>query len=456
MMNRAVPVLGLLLFLSITLFCPTALAQTVRFQTNLGDIDVTLLTDSAPATVANFLKYVNRGSFTNSFFHRSVPGFVIQGGGYQFDTSPKKIEPDPPVRNEFRVSNTRGTLSMAKLPNDPNSATTEWFFNLANNASILNFQNGGFTVFGRVANAAGLAVMDRIAELQVVNAGSPFDQLPLQNYTGGAFTAANLVMVRSITVLGPAPAIAQNGVMSASSFGGFASAAAGSYVDIFGSNLAGASRGWSPGDFIEGRAPTALEGVTVTVDGKPAFVNFVSPTQVTVQAPADLTPGRSAPVVVSYQGQSSAPAMLTIKGTAGGLLAPAQFNVNGKQYVAAVSLRTGAFVATRSIPNIGGVPARTGETLVFFGIGFGPVTPGPVAGQIATGTTALTTAVEFHFGDVPAELLSAGLVPELVGVYQFNVRVPVGLPSGDVPLKVLVGGESLLQTLFLPVQASGN
>jgi len=194
----------------------------------------------------------------------------------------------------------------------------------------------------------------------------------------------------------------------------------------------------------------------VTVDGKPAFVNFVSPTQVTVQAPADLTPGRTAPVVVSYQGQSSAPAMLAIKGTAGGLLAPASFNVNGKQYVAAISLRTGAFVTNRSLPNIGGEPARAGETLVFFGIGFGPVTPGVVAGQIATGTTTVTTAVQFQFGDVPAQVLSAGLVPNLVGVYQFNVAVPEGLPSGDVPLKVLVGGEPLMQTLFVPVQTAAN
>ena len=454
MMNRLVPVL--LLLLSGTLFCPRALAQTVRFQTNFGDIDVTLLTDSAPATVANFLKYVNRGSFTNSFFHRSVPGFIIQGGGYQFDTSAKEIPADPPVRNEFRVSNTRGTLAMAKLGNDPNSATTQWFFNLANNASILNFQNGGFTVFGRVANAAGLAVMDRIADVPVFNAGSPFDQLPLQNYTTGAFTAANLVLVTSITVLGPGPAIVENGVISASSFGGFASAAPGSYIEIHGSNLAGATRGWSAGDFTDGRAPTTLEGVTVTVEGKSAFVNFVSPTQVTVQAPADLTPGRTAPVVVSYQGQSSAPAMLAIKGTAGGLLAPANFNVNGKQYVAAVSLRTGAFVVNRSIPNIGGEPARAGETLVFFGIGFGPVTPAAVAGQVARGTTAVTATVQFQFGELPVQVLSAGLVPELVGVYQFNVAVPVGLPSGDVPLTVLVGGEPLLQTLFVPVQTTGN
>src|SRR6266851_2004730 len=339
MKNPVVPVLGFLISLAAALFCQRAVAQTVRFQTNLGDIDVTLLTDSAPATVENFLKYVNRGSFRNTFFHRSVPGFVIQGGGYQFDTSVKEIPSDPPVRNEFRVSNTRGTVAMAKFGNDPNSATNQWFFNLANNASTLNFQNGGFTVFGRVANAAGLAVMDRIAEVPVFNTGSPFDQLPLQNYTGGTVTAANLVLVTAITILGPAPAIAQNGVISSGSFGGFASAAAGSYIDIFGSNLAGATRAWSAADFVDGRAPTALEGVTVTVDGKPAFVSFVSPVQVTVQAPADLTAGRTALVVVSYGGQSSAPAPLAIKGTAAGLLAPPSFNVNGKQYVVAVSLR---------------------------------------------------------------------------------------------------------------------
>ena len=192
MKNRVFRVLLPLLSLA-ALFCPGAFAQTVRFQTNLGDIDVTLLPDSAPATVANFLKYVNRGSYNNSFFHRSVPGFVIQGGGYTFDTSYKEIPADPPVRNEFRISNLRGTLAMAKLGNDPNSATTQWFFSLANNASILNNQNGGFTAFGRIANAAGLEVMDRIAAVPVVNAGSPFDQLPLQNYKSGTIMAANLV-----------------------------------------------------------------------------------------------------------------------------------------------------------------------------------------------------------------------------------------------------------------------
>jgi uncharacterized protein (TIGR03437 family) len=451
MKNRVVRVLVTLLPLA-ALFCPGAFAQTVRFQTNLGDIDVNLLPDSAPATVANFLKYVNRGSYNNSFFHRSVPGFVIQGGGYTFDTSPKEIPADPPVRNEFRISNLRGTLAMAKLGNDPNSATTQWFFSLANNASILNNQNGGFTAFGRIANAAGLEVMDRIAAVPVVNAGSPFDQLPLQNYKSGTIMTANLVLVTSIKVLEPGPSVASNGIISASGFGGFPWAASGSYLEIYGTNLAGTTRSWSSGDFTDGRAPTTLDGVTVTVEGKPAFVNFVSPTQVSVQAPADLTPGRSAPVVVSYKDQSSAPVMVAIRDTAGGLLAPPNFNVNGKQYAAAINLATGSFVANSSLPTIGGLPASSGDTLVFFGIGFGAVTPGDVAGQIATGTPAMTTSVQFQFGDVPAQVLYSGLAPGQVGVYQFNVVVPAGLPTGDSPLKVLVGGEPLSQALFVPVQ----
>ena len=195
-----------------------------------------------------------------------------------------------------------------------------------------------------------------------------------------------------------------------------------------------------------------LHGKVVTVDGKPAFMNYVSPSQVTVQAPADLTAGGMAAVVVSYGGQSSAPAMLAIKGTAGGLLAPPIFNVNGKQYAAAIHLATGGFVTNRGFPYVGGAPAASGETLVFLGIGFGPVTPGTVAGQIAKRETAVTTVVQFQFGDIQAQVLQASLVPELVGVYQFNVVTPAGLPSGDVSLKVLVGGEPIQQALFVPVE----
>jgi uncharacterized protein (TIGR03437 family) len=436
------------------LFCRTAPAQTVRFQTNLGNIDVELLPDSAPLTVENFLKYVNRGAYRNTFFHRSVPGFIIQGGGFTFGSNGvAEIPSDPPVRNEYRISNTRGALAMAKLGSDPNSATNQWFFNLANNASNLDNQNGGFTVFGRVADAAGLAVMDRIAALTVYNAGEPFNNLPLQNYRTGSITASNLALVTAITVLEPSPAITQNGVISASSFGGFPFAAAGSYIEIYGSNLAAGSRGWLGADFNDGRAPTTLEGVSVTVDGKPAFINYVSPGQVNVQVPEGVPSGGAVPVVVSYGGRSTTAAMLEIKEAAAGLLAPATFKVNDKQYVAAVHQGSGTFVSNGSIPNLPAAPAEPGETLTFYGIGFGPVTPGAVAGYIAEGTTNVALPVQFQFGDVAAQVLYAGLAPDLVGVYQFNVVVPADAPRGDAPLRVLVAGEPVAQNLTISVQA---
>ncbi len=442
--------------LGAALFCP-AIAQTVQFQTNFGNINVTLRPDVAPITVQNFLKYVNRGSFTNSFFHRSVAGFIIQGGGYQFTGSPQAIPADPPIQNEFNISNTRGTLAMAKLGTNPNSATTQWFFNLADNSGNLDNQNGGFTVFGQIADNAGLAVMDQMAAVSVYNEGSPFDQIPLQNYSGsGAFGLSNLVLVTSIAIMGPTPAIQDNGIVSASNFGGFTSAAPGSYLEIYGSNFSATTRGWSGSDFIAGRAPTSLDGVSVTVDGKSAFVNFVSPTQVNVEAPDDVTVGGTVPVVVIYGGQPSDPAMLAIKATEGGLLAPPSFNVNGTQYAAVVHQTTGMFVSNGNIPNVAAAPAVPGETLVFYGTGFGPVTFGTVAGLVARGTIGVKATVQFQFGDAQAQVLYSGLAPGLVGVYQFNVVVPAGLSGGDVPLSLQENGSPIPQTLFVSVHASSN
>lgn len=173
--------------------------QVVQINTVMGAFNVELLADDAPQTVANFLRYTNRGAYNNSFIHRSVPGFVIQGGGYTLSgTQPQEIAKDPAVRNEFRVPNTRGTVAMAKLGSDPNSATCEWFVNLADNRSNLDNQNGGFTVFARVLGN-GMNVVDAIAALQRVNAGSPFDTLPVRNYSGtGSPTVANLIMVSSV------------------------------------------------------------------------------------------------------------------------------------------------------------------------------------------------------------------------------------------------------------------
>ncbi len=461
MKTRAIPTLVALYLFAIALLAPHAAAQTARFHTNLGDIDVVLNPSAAPATVANFINYVNKGSYTNTVFHRSVSSFIVQAGGFALTNhNLVSIPQDATVKNEYSISNTRGTIAMAKLDGNPNSATNQWFFNLADsNASNLNFQNGGFTVFGKIADAAGLAVMDKIAAVPVPYPGplaAPLDQIPLQNWNGGNLTDANYVLVLSISLPDVAPqqpAVASNGVVTAGSFGGFASAAPGSFIEIYGSNLANSRRGWTGSDFTGNNAPITLDGVTVTIGGTPAFVNYVSPAQVNVQVPAEVPIGGSVPVVVSYKGQSSDPVMLTIKTQAAGLLAPATFNVLGKQYVVAVHADSGDFVSNGNLPGFP-EPAVPGETLLFYGIGFGPVTPAstPVAGQIVSGLTTLAAPLQFKIGSTVAQVMYAGFVPGLVGVYQLNVVVPKDAPTGDLPVEVTLGADVLEQKLFLPVQ----
>ena len=149
------------------------MVTVVTIETVLGSFELELLSDDAPLTVANFLNYVDRGDYDGSFFHRSVPGFVIQGGGFSYNPATQTAEDvpaDAPVLNEFGVSNTRGTVAMAKVGNDPNSATNQWFVNIGNNSANLDNQNGGFTVFARVLGD-GMVVVDEINALQRVDFG---------------------------------------------------------------------------------------------------------------------------------------------------------------------------------------------------------------------------------------------------------------------------------------------
>ena len=176
---------------------------TVRFRTVLGDFDVELFDEETPITVANFVGIVNRGDYDNTFFHRSVPGFIVQGGGFQATTQDEVPTVDP-IMNEPGVSNTRGTIAMAKLGTDENSATTQWFFNLTDNSENLDNQNGGFTAFGRILGN-GLSVVDAIAALPIFDGGGAFNEIPLIDFTGGAIASENLVIIESITVLGEDP-----------------------------------------------------------------------------------------------------------------------------------------------------------------------------------------------------------------------------------------------------------
>jgi peptidyl-prolyl cis-trans isomerase A (cyclophilin A) len=183
-------------------------ATIVRFETALGRVDVNLYDRRTPATVANFLSYVNSGNYTNVVMHRSVSGFVVQGGAFTFPGNLPfaNITERSAVANEPLLSNVRGTIAMAKLPGSVSSATSQWFFNMANNSANLDVQNGGFTVFGEVT-AGGMAVLDAINALPTFSASNSLDTLPLRNYTtadanaGVAITGQNLVFATSVTVL---------------------------------------------------------------------------------------------------------------------------------------------------------------------------------------------------------------------------------------------------------------
>jgi cyclophilin family peptidyl-prolyl cis-trans isomerase len=198
----------------------------LRFDTSKGPVNVELFDRAAPKTVANFLNYVRDGDYANSIFHRMAKSggtpFVLQGGGFQLAGAPTPhlatIPTDPPVQNEpdpLTRSNVKGTLAMAKLGGDPNSATDQFFFNLGNNAANLDNQNGGFTVFGKVMTAADQAVVDQLAGVPTKDESNAtalpadqkgvFGEIPLDNYTGTNFptdtTKANYAVVNGVSVV---------------------------------------------------------------------------------------------------------------------------------------------------------------------------------------------------------------------------------------------------------------
>jgi peptidyl-prolyl cis-trans isomerase A (cyclophilin A) len=136
----------------------------IRFETTLGEFTVELFEKEAPVTVANFLKYIDDGFFDGTIFHRIVPGFVIQGGGFTEDMSQKRTHPTIKNEADNGLKNERGTLSMART-NDINSATSQFFVNLKDN-DFLDHKRGnfGYAVFGKVTR--GMEVIDQIAAVE--------------------------------------------------------------------------------------------------------------------------------------------------------------------------------------------------------------------------------------------------------------------------------------------------
>ncbi|MDP3072050.1 MAG: peptidylprolyl isomerase [Opitutaceae bacterium] len=185
----------------------------VQYDTIFGLFGVELRTDFAPRHVTNFLNYVASGAYVNSFMHRaaSFDGgavSIVQGGGYTY-TLPFQavtISKQAPIALEYNLVNARGTLAAART-SDVNSATSEWYFNVRDNTTILGPANGGgYSVFGRVLGT-GMTIVDRMAGLPRTNAGGNFAELPVRNYFGGNIDQNHIVIINAIREVSLFPAL---------------------------------------------------------------------------------------------------------------------------------------------------------------------------------------------------------------------------------------------------------
>jgi uncharacterized protein (TIGR03437 family) len=248
---------------------------------------------------------------------------------------------------------------------------------------------------------------------------------------------------------GVPPAIA--GVVSASAFGGFSSVAPGSWVEIYGTNLASQTRQWAGSDFDGNNAPTMLDGVQVVIGGQKAFVDFISSGQVNAQLPSNVGVGPMQ-ITLTNGTVTSAPFNITVNTTQPGLLAPPSFKIGGNQYVVAQFSDLTYVLPAGSIAGVASRPAKPGETIVIYGVGFGPVIPNIPAGQIVTQTNRLSMPLQILFGQTPAQSSYFGLAPNYVGLYQFNVVVPAVANNDLVPLTFSLGGVAGTQTLYIAVR----
>jgi uncharacterized protein (TIGR03437 family) len=247
------------------------------------------------------------------------------------------------------------------------------------------------------------------------------------------------------------PVISEDGIISSAAFGAFTAAAPGSWVDIIGSNLAKDTAEWSASESAGNRAPTTLEGTTVTVDGQAAPLVYVSGNHLRAQLPTTLATGRRQVTVTTAYG-SSQPREITVNAVQPGIFAPSTLRVNDVQFAGAL-LDDGQTYAlpADALEGVPSRPVRVGETLTFTGIGFGAVNPGVEAGETTAEENSLLLPVTVRIGDAEATVQYAGLAPGQIGVYLFKVVVPEIAEAGILPLTITVDGAEISQKLSVAV-----
>ncbi len=289
-----------------------------------------------------------------------------------------------------------------------------------------------------------------------VTAGTATITATAQGVTG----TATFTLTITAPVSSTAPVISNNGVVSAGlSVPAVNALSPNAIVSIFGSNFAplGTAKQVSAGDLVNGALPTSFAGVCVQVGGQPAPILAVFPTQINMQVPA-ASLGNSTVEVTTGCGtassQTSNAAAVTIQSAA-----PEFFyflnNANGHNPIAAINAVTHAYIGSPGlISSVTFVPAKSGDILTLFATGFGATNPSFAAGQLPTTAGVVTASVTVSIGGITvdaADILYAGVVGGDAGLYQLNVQIPAGVPTGDEPVIVTIGGVASPSNAYITV-----
>jgi len=264
-------------------------------------------------------------------------------------------------------------------------------------------------------NPAGLSVGSYVGNVQITATGA----------TGSPLTVAVTLGVQASP---SAPTI--TAVVNAAGFQ--AGISSGAWTAIYGTNLASTTRSWRNDDFVNGKLPPQLDGVSATIDGKPAAVCFVSPGQINVQVPDDSAVGSVPVQVTSPLGIVSATAQMQP-------FSPGLFTFDGK-YLAAQHADYSFVGKPGLISGVATTPAQPGEVVILWGTGLGPSSPATPAGELVTQAAPLANQVTVSIGGVQVDAQWAGISG--AGLWQINVQVPNSLPDGDQAVMVQIAGVS--------------
>jgi uncharacterized protein (TIGR03437 family) len=422
-----IPVLALC-----AVFLPFASAQTATYTNSAQNVTITGLGGSNGVGQVSVIWGNCAYNGTNTVCTVSAPYTGVGGGGtinmvFSYPGNGKS----PLLANSISPGSIYVTFALT--PGSSGNFTVS----LAENAGqTVTFLTNGFTFyFASTATCTGTSV-------SACNVGQV------------GLTPAAVMTGQVYGVFDQTPVIrTSQGVISASAYGAFSALAPGTWMEIYGTNLANVTlQNWAAADFNGNTAPTALGGTTVTIGGQAAFIDFVSPGQVNAQVPSNIATGPQ-PVIVQTPGGTSVAFTITVNTTEPGLLAPAVFDLGGQQYVAALYTNGTTYVLpTGAVSGIAAAPAQPGQTIVFYGVGFGTVTPNSPAGQIVTVTNQLSGNFQIFFNGTPATVSFAGLVNGFLGLYQFNVVVPNVAAGNTVPVTFSLNSTPGTQTLVIPIQ----